>query len=378
MSVRSEAELLEIREAVRRFAAAELAPNAARWDRDKEFPRAALDGLAAMGLYGVAISEEWGGAGLGYGALAVACEEIAAGDCATATIVSVNNLVAGILAGYGNDSQKEQFLRPLAQGKLLGAFMLTEPHVGSDASAITTRAERQGAHYVLNGVKQFITSGKNADIAVVFAVTDKNAGKKGISAFLVPTKTPGYIVARIEEKTGQRASDTAQIVLENCKTEHLLGEEGAGYRIALANLESGRINVAAQATGVARAALAAALSYSRERRSMGKALIEHQAVNFRLADMATGVEAARQLYLHAARLRDAGAPCIKEASMAKLFASEMAERVCSDAIQIHGGYGYVADFPVERLWRDVRVTQIYEGASDIQRLVIGRTLEEAG
>jgi hypothetical protein len=376
MSARPETDLGEIRDAVRRFAAAELAPNAARWDRDKEFPREALRGLAAMGLYGVAIAEEWGGAGLGYGALAVACEEIAAGDCATATIVSVNNLVAGILAGYGNAAQKEQFLRPLAEGELLGAFMLTEPHVGSDASAITTRAERQGAHYVLNGVKQFITSGKNADIAVVFAVTDKNAGKKGISAFLVPTSTPGYVVARIEEKTGQRASDTAQIVLENCKTEHLLGEEGAGYRIALANLESGRINVAAQATGVARAALAAAVSYSRERRSMGKTLIEHQAVNFRLADMATRVEAARQLYLHAARLRDAGEPCIKEASMAKLFASEMAERVCSDAIQIHGGYGYVADFPVERLWRDVRVTQIYEGASDIQRLVIGRTLQE--
>src|SRR3954452_10976318 len=377
MSVRPEAELLEIREAVRRFAATELAPNAARWDRDKEFPRAALEALAAMGLYGVAVSEEWGGAGLGYGALAVACEEIAAGDCATATIVSVNNLVAGIIAGYGSSFHKEKFLKPLVRGEMLGAFALTEPQVGSDASAITTRAERQGGHYVLNGVKQFITSGKNADIAVVFAVTDKNAGKKGISAFLVPTSTPGYVVARIEEKTGQRASDTAQIVLENCKTEELLGEEGAGYRIALANLESGRINVAAQATGVARAALAAALSYARERRSMGKALIEHQAVNFRLADMATGVEAARQLYLHAARLRDAGAPCIKEASMAKLFASEMAERVCSDAIQIHGGYGYVSDFPVERLWRDVRVTQIYEGASDIQRLVIGRTLEEA-
>ena len=378
MSVRSDAELVEIREAVRRFAAAELAPHAARWDREKEFPREALKGLAEMGLYGVAIPEEWGGAGLGYGALAVACEEIAAGDCATATIVSVNNLVAGILAGYGNDAQKEQFLRPLSQGKLLGAFMLTEPHVGSDASAITTRAERQGAHYVLNGVKQFITSGKNADIAVVFAVTDKAAGKKGISAFVVPTSTPGYIVARIEEKTGQRASDTAQIVFENCRlpADDLLAEEGVGYRIALANLESGRINVAAQATGVARAALAAALSYARERRSMGKALIEHQAVNFRLADMATGVEAARQLYLHAARLRDAGEPCIREASMAKLFASEMAERVCSDAIQIHGGYGYVSDFPVERLWRDVRVTQIYEGASDIQRLVIGRTLEE--
>src|SRR5262249_42572670 len=240
MSVRPESdpgELLEIRDAVRRFAAAELAPNAARWDRDKEFPREALKGLAAMGLYGVAIAEEWGGAGLGYGAPAVACEEIAAGDCATATIVSVNNLVAGILAGYGNAAQKEQFLRPLAQGALLGAFMLTEPQAGSDASAITTRAERQGAQYVLNGVKQFITSGKNADLAVVFAVTDKDAGKKGISAFLVPTSTPGYIVARIEEKTGQRASDTAQIVLENCKTGHLLGEEGAGYRIALANLE---------------------------------------------------------------------------------------------------------------------------------------------
>src|SRR6185369_402797 len=366
----------EIRQAVRRYAAEQLAPHAARWDREKEFPRAALKGLAEMGLYGVAIAEEWGGAGMDYTSLAVACEEIAAGDCATATIVAVNNLAAGILSGYGNPNQKEKFLKPLAQGRMLGAFALTEPQVGSDASAITTRAERKGSEYVLNGVKQFITSGKNADISVVFAVTDKSAGKKGISAFLVPTKTPGYIVARVEEKTGQRASDTAQIVLENCKAEHLLGEEGAGYRIALANLESGRINVAAQATGVARAALAAALSYSRERRSMGKALIEHQAINFRLADMATGVEAARQLYLHAARLRDAGAPCIKEASMAKLFASEMAERVCSDAIQIHGGYGYVADFPVERLWRDVRVTQIYEGANDIQRMVIGRVLAE--
>jgi len=365
----------EIRQAVRRFAAAELAPNAARWDREKEFPRDALKGLAEMGLYGVAIAEEWGGAGMDYTSLAVACEEIAAGDCATATIVAVNNLVAGILAGYGSPAQKERFLKPLAQGKMLGAFALTEPQVGSDASAITTRAERKGGEYVLNGVKQFITSGKNADIAVVFAVTDKGAGKKGISAFLVSTKAPGYTVARIEDKLGQRASDTAQIVLENCRTEHLLGSEGAGYRIALANLESGRINVAAQATGVARAALDAAVSYTRERKSMGKALIEHQAVNFRLADMATQVEAARQLYLHAARLRDAGQPCLKEASMAKLFASEMAEKVCSDAIQVHGGYGYVADFPVERFWRDVRVTKIYEGANDIQRMVIGRELE---
>jgi butyryl-CoA dehydrogenase len=368
----------EIRQAVRRFAQAELAPNAARWDREKEFPRQALEGLGAMGLYGVAIPESWNGAGMDYTALAIACEEIAAGDCATATIVSVNNLVAGILNGYGTPSQKEKFLKPLARGESLAAFALTEPQAGSDAAAITTRAERKGDHYVVNGVKQFITSGKNAAIAVVFAVTDKGAGKRGISAFVVPTTATGYKIGRLEEKLGQRASDTAQIVFENCKVpaDHLLAQEGVGYRIALANLESGRINVAAQATGVARTALAAAVSYARERKSMGKPLIEHQAIGFRLADMATGVEAARQLYLHAARLRDAGQPCIKEASMAKLFASEMAEKVCSDAIQIHGGYGYVADFPVERLWRDVRVTQIYEGASDIQRMVIGRTLAE--
>jgi butyryl-CoA dehydrogenase len=368
----------EIRQAVRRFAQAELAPNAARWDREKEFPRQALEGLGAMGLYGVAIPESWNGAGMDYTALAIACEEIAAGDCATATIVSVNNLVAGILNGYGTPSQKEKFLKPLARGESLAAFALTEPQAGSDAAAITTRAERKGDHYVVNGVKQFITSGQNAAIAVVFAVTDKGAGKRGISAFVVPTTATGYKIGRLEEKLGQRASDTAQIVFENCKVpaDHLLAQEGVGYRIALANLESGRINVAAQATGVARTALAAAVSYARERKSMGKPLIEHQAIGFRLADMATGVEAARQLYLHAARLRDAGQPCIKEASMAKLFASEMAEKVCSDAIQIHGGYGYVADFPVERLWRDVRVTQIYEGASDIQRMVIGRTLAE--
>jgi butyryl-CoA dehydrogenase len=366
----------EIRQAVRRFAAEQLAPNAARWDREKAFPREALPGLAAMGVFGVAVPEPWGGAGMGYTALAVACEEIAAGDCATCTIVMVSNLVAGIVAGYGSEGQKQAFLKPLAGGKSLGAFALTEPQAGSDAAAISTRAERQGGHYVLNGVKQFITSGKTADVAVVFAVTDKAAGKKGISAFLVPTQTPGYVVARIEEKTGQRASDTAQVVLENCKVpaDHLLAHEGAGYRIALANLESGRINVAAQATGVARAALEAALAYARERKSMGKTLAEHQAISFRLADMATQIEAARQLYLNAGRLRDAGEPCLKEASMAKLFASEMAEQVCSDAMQIHGGYGYLEDFPVERFWRDVRVTKIYEGANDIQRLVIGRSL----
>lgn len=365
-----------IRDAVQRFARERLAPNAPAWDRDKHFPREQLQGLAQMGLMGVAIPEEWDGAGMDYTALAIACEEISAGDGSTCTIVMVTNLVANILQGYGSKAQKEAFLRPVAKGTMFGAFLLTEPQGGSDAAAITTRAEKNGAHYVLNGVKQFITSGKTADLAVVFAVTDKAAGKKGISAFVVPTATPGYTVARIEDKTGQRASDTAQIVLENCKVPaaNRLAEEGVGYRIALANLESGRINVAAQATGMARTAFETALAYAHERKSMGKTLFEHQAVNFRLADMATQIEAARQLYLHAGRLRDAGQPCLKEASMAKLFASEMAEKVCSDAMQIHGGYGYVADFPVERIWRDVRVCKIYEGASDIQRLVIGRSL----
>ena len=365
-----------LRDAVRQYAREKLAPNAAAWDRDGTFPKEALKGLAAMGLYGIAIAEEWGGVGMDYTALALAIEEIAAGDGATSTIIQVNNLAAGILAGYGTPAQKERYLRPLARGDMLGAFALTEPHAGSDAGAIRTRAERAGDAYVLHGVKQFITSGKHADLAVVFAVTDRDAGKKGISAFIVPTATPGYIVSHIEEKTGQHASDTAQIMLEACKVPaaNLLGAEGEGYRIALANLESGRINVAAQSVGMAQSALNAALAYASERMSFGKPLIGHQAVNFRLADMATGIEAARQLYLHAAALRDSGLPCLKEASMAKLFATEAAEKVCSDAIQIHGGYGYVRDFPVERIWRDVRVTQIYDGASDIQRMVIGRAL----
>ena len=368
-----------IRDSVRKFARERLRPNAARWDRESHFPREELKGLAAMGLCGVAIPEEWGGAGMDHTSLAISIEELASGDGATSTIVQVNNLVAGILLGYGSSAQKQRHLKPIARGELLGAFALTEPHVGSDASAITTRAERAGGGWRLNGVKQFITSGRNADLAIVFAVTDKAAGKKGISAFVVPTNAPGYIVARIEEKAGQHASDTAQIVLENCEipAENLLGAEGVGYRIALSNLESGRVNVAAQSVGMAQAAFDAAIAYAKERKSFGKPLIEHQAVSFRLADMATGIEAGRQLYLHAAQLRDAGRPCLKEASMAKLFASEMGEKVCSDAIQLHGGYGYVSDFPVERIWRDVRVTQIYEGASDIQRLVIGRALEGA-
>ncbi len=367
----------QIREAIRSFSQAELAPNAARWDREHHFPREELAALGGLGALGVVTPERWGGAGLDYVSLAVTLEEIAAGDGATSTIVSVqNSVVCGPIHAFGNDAQREKYLQPLARGEWLGCFCLTEPHVGSDAGAIATRAERAGDHYVLNGVKQFITTGKNADVAVVFAVTDRAAGKKGISAFVVDTKTPGYIVARIEEKLGQRASDTAQIVFENCKVpgSNLLGREGEGYRIALSNLEAGRIGIAAQAVGMARAAFEAALAYGRERTSFGKPLTEHQAVNFKLADMATHIEVARQMVWHAAALRDAGLPCLKEASMAKLFASEMAERVCSDAIQIHGGYGYVGDFPVERIYRDVRVCQIYEGTSEIQRLVIGRAI----
>ena len=366
-----------VRDTMRAFARERLAPNAARWDRESHFPRAELAELGALGALGMVVPEEWDGAGADYVSLAVTMEEIAAGDGATSTILSVqNSVVCGPLNAFGTDAQKERYLKPLARGEWLGCFCLTEPHVGSDAGAIATRADRRGDRFVLNGVKQFITSGKNADVAIVFAVTDKAAGKKGISAFVVETATPGYVVARVEEKLGQHASDTAQIVFEDCEVPvaNLLGPEGGGYRIALANLEGGRIGIAAQAVGMAQAALDAALAYARERTSFGRPIFEHQAVNFRLADMAVQIEAARQLVWHAAALRDAGRPCLKEASMAKLFATEMAERVCPDAIQVHGGYGYVADFPVERIYRDVRVCQIYEGTSDIQRMVIGRAL----
>jgi alkylation response protein AidB-like acyl-CoA dehydrogenase len=367
----------QIRDTLRAFARDELAPHAAAWDRDHVFPRDALRALGALGALGVVVPEAGGGAGLDYVSLAVVLEEIAAGDGATSTIVSVqNSVVCGPIHAFGSEAQKSRYLPRLARGEQLGCFCLTEPQAGSDASALATRAERRGDAYVLNGVKQFITSGANADVAIVFALTDKSAGKRGISAFVVDTKTPGFVVARVEDKLGQRASDTAQIVFENCAVPatSLLGNEGDGYRIALANLEGGRIGIAAQAVGMARAALDAALAYARERRAFGMPIVEHQAVSFRLADMATKIEVARQMVWHAAALRDAGEPCLKEASMAKLFASEMAEAVASDAIQIHGGYGYVADFPVERIYRDVRVRQIYEGTSDIQRLVIGRAL----
>lgn len=366
-----------LRESLREFAQARLAPFAAEWDRRHLFPQDTLHELAQLGAFGIAVPQEWGGAGMDYTALAIALEEIAAGDGGVSTIISVNNCpVCAILMGFASPEQKERFLKPLASGRALGAFCLTEPHVGSDAAALKTTATRDGDDYVLNGVKQFITSGKNADYAMVVAVTDRDAGKRGMSMFVVPTDTPGYVVARLEEKMGQRSSDTAQIVFENCRVPaaNLIGEEGEGYKIALSSLEGGRIGIAAQSIGMARAAFEAALKYAKERTAFGKPIFEHQAVNFRLADMATQIEAARSLVLHAAELRDAGQPCLKEAAMAKLFASEMAERVCSDAIQIHGGYGYVADFPVERIYRDVRVTQIYEGTSDIQRMLIGRAL----
>ena len=368
-----------IRDTLRDFAREQLAPNAADWDRHAIFPREALAALAELGVWGMVVPERWGGAALDYVSLAVALEEIAAGDGATSTILSVqNSLICGILNRYGSDAQKDRWLKGATTGSLLGCFCLTEPHVGSDAAAIKTRAVKTETGWMLNGVKQFITSGKNAQIAIVFAVTDPAAGKKGISCFCVPTDTKGYVVARIEDKLGQHASDTAQILFEDCHVgaDCLLGNAGDGYRIALSNLEAGRIGIASQSVGMARSALEAALRYAKERVAFGKPIIEHQAVNFRLADMATQIEVARQMVWHAASLRDAGEPCLKEASMAKLFASEMAERVCSDAIQIHGGYGVVADFPVERIYRDVRVCQIYEGASDIQRLVIGRAIAD--
>ena len=366
-----------IRDALRSFAQERLAPNAARWDKEHHFPQAELTALAALGAFGVAVPEELGGAGLDYVSLALVLEEIAAGDGGISTIISVNNCpVCSIAMMYANDAQKEQWLRPLAQGDMLGAFALTEPHTGSDAAALRTIATRDGDEYVINGSKQFITSGKYGDVAIVMAVTDKAAGKRGISAFWVPTATPGYIVAGLEQKMGQHSSDTAQILFENCRipVENLIGEEGQGYKIALSGLEGGRIGIASQSVGMARAAFDAALAYAHQRESFGKPIFEHQSVQFKLSDMATNIEAARQLTWHAETMKDAGLACLKEAAMAKLFASQMAERVVSEAMQVFGGYGYVSDFPIERIYRDVRVCQIYEGTSDIQKMLIARAL----
>ncbi|APW39734.1 acyl-CoA dehydrogenase [Rhodoferax koreense] len=366
-----------IRDAVRVFAQEQLWPNAGRWDKQHHFPKAEHEGLAELGAYGICVPEEFGGAGLDYLSLALVLEEIAAGDGGTSTAISVTNCpVNAILLLYGNTAQKQKWLVPLAQGRMLGAFCLTEPQVGSDASALRTTAVRDGDAYVLNGVKQFITSGKNGQVAIVIAVTDRAAGKKGMSAFIVPTSTPGYHVARLEDKLGQHSSDTAQINFDDCRipVENLIGQEGEGYRIALGALEGGRIGIAAQSIGMARSAFEVALAYAKDRQSFGQPIFNHQAVGFRLAECVTQIEAARQLVWHAAALRDAGRPCLQEAAMAKLFASEMAERVCSAAIQTLGGYGIVSDFPVERIYRDVRVCQIYEGTSDIQRIIIQRGL----
>ncbi|MDQ0568214.1 butyryl-CoA dehydrogenase [Variovorax paradoxus] len=366
-----------IRDAVRDFSQAELWPNAPKWDREHSFPKEAHQGLAALGAYGICVPEEHGGAGLDYLTLALVLEEIAAGDGGTSTAISVTNCpVNAILMRYGNPQQKKQWLEPLAQGRMLGAFCLTEPQAGSDASSLRTTARRDGDAYVIDGVKQFITSGKNGQVAIVIAVTDRGAGKRGMSAFIVPTDASGYSVARLEDKLGQHSSDTAQINFDGCRipAENLIGAEGEGYKIALGALEGGRIGIAAQSVGMARSAFDVALAYAKERQAFGGAIFEQQAVGFRLAECATQLEAARQLIWHAASLRDAGRPCLKEAAMAKLFASEMAERVCSAAIQTLGGYGYVNDFPLERIYRDVRVCQIYEGTSDIQKLLIQRAL----
>ncbi len=368
-----------IRDMARQFAQERLKPFAAEWDREHRYPAEAISEMAELGFFGMLCPEQWGGSETGYIAYALALEEIAAGDGACSTIMSVHNSVGCVpILRFGTDEQKQRYLTPLASGEQIGAFALTEPHAGSDASSLRTRARRDGDGYVLNGAKQFITSGQHAGTVIVFAVTDPEAGKRGISAFIVPTDTPGYQVVRVEDKLGQHASDTCQLAFEDMRVHESqrLGEEGEGYRIALANLEGGRIGIAAQAVGMARAAFEAARDYAREREAFGKAISEHQAVAFRLADMATQIAVARQMVLYAAALREAGQPALVEASMAKLFASEMAEKVCSAAIQTLGGYGYLKDFPVERIYRDVRVCQIYEGTSDIQRLVIARNLGE--
>lgn len=366
-----------IRDSVRDFVQARIAPFAADWDRDSHFPHEQLDEMAELGLFGMFIPEAWGGSGADYLSFALAIEEVAAGDGSCSTILSVNNsVVCAVLLASASEFLKQTYLKPLASGAQLGCFCLTEPQAGSDAAALKTRAQKRGDEYVLNGTKAFITSGKNADVAIVFAVTDPGAGKKGISAFVVPTDNPGYEVGTVEQKMGQHASDTAQIYFRDCRipADHLIGAEGEGYKIALMNLEGGRIGIGAQCVGMARAAYECALDYARQRSSFGQALVEHQAIAFRLADMATQLEAARLMVHNAARLRDAGEPCLKQASMAKLFASEAAEKICSDAIQVLGGYGYLRDYPVERIARDVRVAQIYEGTSDIQRIVIAREI----
>jgi alkylation response protein AidB-like acyl-CoA dehydrogenase len=366
-----------IRDAVRQFVQAEVRPNAAAFERAGAYPPELFIQLADLGLLGMTASEEFGGAGADYVSYALALMEIAAADGALSTIVSIqNSLIVGGISVSGNDRQKARYLSDLISGRMIGAFALTEADAGSDAGAIRTRATRCEGGWKLNGSKQFISSGRSAGLAIVFAVSDPDAGKRGITAFLVPTDREGYLVDKVEHKLGQGASDTCAIRFDDLFVENelRLGAEGQGYRIALANLEVGRIGIAAQSIGMAQAALDIAVGYAKERFSFGKAIIEHQAVGFRLADLATRLEAARQLVLSAAALKDAGQPCLTQASMAKLFASETAEQVVSGAIQTLGGYGYLEEFGLAKIYRDVRVCQIYEGTSDIQRMVIARAL----
>lgn len=366
-----------IRECTRQFARRAIAPHAQEWEKAGWIDDAAVAQMGEMGLLGMIVPDTWGGSYLDYVAYALAVEEVSAADAATGTLMSVHNSVGcGPLLNYGSDEQKSEWLARLASGEVIGCFCLTEPQAGSEAHNLRTRAELRDGRWVLNGAKQFVSNGRRAGLAIVFAVTDATLGKKGISAFLVPTNTPGFRIDRSEHKMGIRASDTCAITLDDCSVPaaNLLGERGKGLSIALSNLEGGRIGIAAQAVGIARAAFEAALLYSRERVQFDKPIGEHQSIANLLADMHTQINAARLLTLHAARLRSAGQPCLSEASQAKLFASEMAERVCSKALQIHGGYGYLEDFPVQRYYRDARITQIYEGASEIQRLLIAREL----
>ncbi|THG72208.1 acyl-CoA dehydrogenase [Pseudomonas sp. A-1] len=370
-----------IRDMAREFAQREIAPHAAAWAEAGWIDDRLVAQMGELGLLGMVVPEEWGGSYIDYVAYALAVEEISAGDGALGALMSVHNSVGcGPLLNYGTQAQKDAWLRDLASGQAIGCFCLTEPQAGSEANNLRTRAELKDGQWVLNGAKQFVTNGKRARLAIVFAVTDPELGKKGLSAFLVPTDTPGFVVERAEHKMGLRASDTCAIALDDCRIpqENLLGERGKGLAIALSNLEGGRIGIAAQSIGIARAAFEAALRYARERVQFGKPIIEHQSIANLLADMHTRINAARLLTHHAARLRSAGLPCLSEASQAKLFASEMAEQVCSSAIQIHGGYGYLEDYPVERYYRDARITQIYEGTSEIQRMLIARELGSYG
>jgi alkylation response protein AidB-like acyl-CoA dehydrogenase len=366
-----------IRDAARDFATEVLAPHAGQWDRDAALPDEVVRQLGELGLLGMIVPAEWGGTFSDYVAYALAIEEIAAGCASCSTLMAVHNSVGcGPILAFGTDAQKDEYLPKLATGEMIGAFALTEPQAGSEANNLKTRAVERDGQWVLSGAKQFTTNGARAGMAIVFAVTDPELGKKGLSAFIVPTNTPGFNVGRPEHKMGIRASDTCPISLEDCTipAANLLGARGEGLKIALANLEGGRIGIAAQAVGIARAAFDAARAYSHERVQFGKPIKEHQSVANLLADMQTNLNAARLLVLHAARMRTEGLPCLSEASQAKLFASEMAERVCSQAIQIHGGYGYLEDYPVERHYRDARITQIYEGTSEVQRMVIARQL----